>query len=94
MEANRARAHPYAGPIAIGDGDVLLRAFAEAQGLETKTDFRFPAKGKKGLQIDDVKPARLVSRTGRKLDSRGKTFEGIKQYVKRSQLRSKGSCLL
>ena len=39
----------YAGPIAIGDGDVLLRAFAEADGLEAKTDFRFPAKGKKGV---------------------------------------------
>ena len=55
------------------------RAFAEADGLETKNDFRFPAKGKKGIQIDDVKPAILVSRTGRKLDSRSKTFEGLKQ---------------
>ena len=31
------------------------------------------------MQIDEVKPARLVSRTGRKLDSRGTTFEGLKQ---------------
>jgi len=65
--------------IEIGDGDVLIRAFAEADGLETKREFRFPAKGKKGVQVDDVKPGRLVSRTGRKLDSRGKTFEGLKQ---------------
>ncbi len=69
----------YEGPIAIGDGEVLLRAFAEAEKLETKADFRFTAKGKKGVQIDEVKPGRLVSRTGRKLDSRGKTFEGLKQ---------------
>jgi hypothetical protein len=75
---------PYEGPIVIGEGDVLLRAFAETQGLETKTDFRFPPKGKKGIQIDDVKPARLVSRTGRKLDSRAKTFEGIKQAAEKS----------
>ena len=75
---------PYDGPIAIGDGEVLLRAFAEADGLEAKTEFRFPAKGKKGVQIDDVKPARLVSRTGRKLDSRGKTFEGLKQAAEKS----------
>lgn len=70
---------PYAGPVEIGDGDVLLRAFGSADGLEAKADFRFPARGKKGVQIDEVKPARLVSRTGRKLDSRGMTFEGLKQ---------------
>ena len=72
------------GPIDIGDGEVLLRAFAEADGLEAKADFRFPAKGKKGVQIDDVKPGRLVSRTGRKLDSRAKTFEGLKQAAEKS----------
>jgi hypothetical protein len=66
----------YEGPIPLGDGDVLLLAFAEAEGLENKADFRFPAKGKKGVQVDDVKPGRLVSATGRKLDSRSKTFEG------------------
>jgi hypothetical protein len=32
----------------------------------------------------DVKPGRLVSRTGRKLDSRTKTFEGLKQAGERS----------
>lgn len=69
----------YVGPIEISDGDVLLRAFASADGLEAKVDFRFSARGKKGVQIDDVKPARLVSRTGRKLDSRATTFEGLKQ---------------
>jgi hypothetical protein len=70
---------PYAEPVEIGDGDVLLRAFASAAGLETKVDFRFPTRGKKGVQIDDVKQARLVSRTGRKLDSRATTFEGLKE---------------
>lgn len=69
----------YEGPITIGDGEVLLRAFAEAEKIEAKADFRYPAKGKKGIQIDEVKPSRLVSRTGHKLDSRGKTFEGLKQ---------------
>lgn len=74
----------YEGPVTIGDGEILLRVFAEAQGLEAKSDFRFPAKGKKGVQIDDVQPARLVSRTGRKMDSRSKTFEGLKQAAERS----------
>ena len=74
----------YDGPVAIDDGDVLLRAFAEAEKLETKTEFKFAAKGKKGVQIEDIKPGRLVSRTGRKLDSRGKTFEGLKQAGEKS----------
>ncbi|MCG2770731.1 MAG: chitobiase/beta-hexosaminidase C-terminal domain-containing protein, partial [Desulfobacterales bacterium] len=75
---------PYESPIAIGDGEVLLRAFAEADGLEAKNEFRFPARGQQGVQVDDVLPGRLVSRTGRKLDSRGKTFEGIKQASEKS----------
>jgi hypothetical protein len=74
----------YEGPISVGDGEVLLRAFAEADGLEAKAEFRFQAKGKTGVQIDDVKPAHLVSRTGRKLDSRGKIFEGLKQAAEKS----------
>ncbi len=74
----------YEGAIAIGDGEVLLRAFAEEDRIEAKAEFRFAAKGKKGVQIDDVKPGRLVSRTGRKLDSRGKTFEGLKQATEKS----------
>jgi hypothetical protein len=69
----------YEAPIEIGDGDVLLRAFATAEGLESKEDFRFPAKGQKGVQLDETKPARLVSRSGHKLDSRAATFEGLKQ---------------
>lgn len=75
----------YSGPIPINDGDVLLRAFASAENLETKSDFRFSARGKKGIQIDEVKPGRLVSKgAGRKLDSRAKTFEGLKQATEKS----------
>jgi hypothetical protein len=70
---------PYDKSIPVADDEVLLRVFAEADGLEAKAEFRFPAKGKKGAQIDPVKPGRLMSRTGRKLDSRAKTFEGLKQ---------------
>lgn len=74
----------YDKPVEIGDGETLVRVFAEASGLEAKAEFRFPAKGKKGVQVDDVKPGRLVSRTGRKLDSRAKTFEGLKQAAEKS----------
>jgi hypothetical protein len=74
----------YAGPISVSDDEILIRAFADADKVEVKKDFRFPAKGKKGIEIDDVKPGRLVSRTGRKLDSRAKTFEAIKQAGEKS----------
>ncbi len=74
----------YESPIAIDDGDVLLRAFAEADNLEIKKDFKFPALGKKGIEVDPVKPGRLVSQTGRKLDSRAKTFEGLKEAANKS----------
>ena len=68
---------PYEGPIAIAEGEALLRAFASCDGLETKADFRFPAKGKKEVPIDETKPAVLVSRTGFKLDSRTATFAAL-----------------
>jgi hypothetical protein len=74
----------YDKPIAIGDGEVLVRVFSDASGLEAKAEFRYPAKGKKGVQVDEVKAGRLVSRTGRKLDSRAKTFEGLKQAAEKS----------
>jgi Protein of unknown function (DUF499)/Chitobiase/beta-hexosaminidase C-terminal domain len=75
---------PYTDAISIDDGDVLIRAFAEADSLEAKKDFRFPAKGDRGVQVDPVKPSRLVSQSGHKLDSRSKIFEGLKQAAEKS----------
>jgi hypothetical protein len=69
----------YDGPIPIGDSDVLLRAFASADGMEVKEDFKFPAKGKQAVQLVEAKPARLVSRTGLDFDSRATTFELLAQ---------------
>jgi hypothetical protein len=74
----------YDKPVEISDGDVLVRVFGEANGLEAKAEFRYPAKGKKGVQVDEVKSGLLVSRTGRRLDSRAKTFEGLKQAAEKS----------
>jgi hypothetical protein len=74
----------YDGPISLDSGEVLLRTFAECEGLEAKADFRFAAVGGDPVPIDPVKPGRIVSRTGRKLDSRAKTFEGLKQAAERS----------
>ena len=75
---------PYDAPVAIGDDEVLLRAFATSDGLETKEEFRFPTRGKKGVHIDETRPARLVSRSGHKLDSRTSTFEGLEQARERA----------
>jgi hypothetical protein len=75
----------YKDAIAIGDGEVIVRAFAEAEGIEAKADFRFPAKDSDGLPpIDPAKPAILLSRSGRKLDSRAKTFECLKLAAEKS----------
>ncbi len=73
-------------PIPIGDDEVLLRVFAEAEGLETKEDFRFPPRGKKGIQIDPIKPVELRPRRGGgiKLDSRAKTFEALSFAMEKS----------
>jgi Protein of unknown function (DUF499)/Fn3 associated len=69
--------HAYTEPVAIGDEAVLLRAFAEADGLEAKADFRFPAKGEKGPRIEPAKPARLSPKAPLKFDSRAQTFAGL-----------------
>ena len=37
---------PYTGPVAIGDDEVRLHAFATADGLEAKKPFHFPPAGK------------------------------------------------
>lgn len=68
----------YKEPFEIPDEGGLIRAFAEAEGLETKEDFRFPPKDRPGIQIDDSKPASIFQKTGViKMDSRQKTFEGL-----------------
>ncbi len=69
----------YKEPFEIGDGAVSVLVFAEAERLEVSSEFRFGAKGKKGLLLDEVKPAVLIHKSGRKFDSRAKTFEGLKQ---------------
>lgn len=73
---------PYEGPILIGDQETLLRVFAEADSLEAKEDFRFQAKGKKGVAVDPLKPGRLVYRTPRPIGSRTQIFDGLDEAEK------------
>lgn len=75
----------YVGAFEIPDSDVHIRVFAEAEGLETKEDFKFAAKGQKGIRIEDTKPAKLTSpRGGKRLDSRTKAFAGLKEAKEKS----------
>jgi Protein of unknown function (DUF499)/Fn3 associated len=68
----------YSSPIEIDDEEISLLVFAEAQGVEAKQEFKFPARGKKGPRIDDSKPASFVAKNSKQLDSRSKTFQGLK----------------
>lgn len=67
----------YKTPVSIGDGEVKILVFAEAEGLEAHKEFTFPAKGQKGPKIDDQKPARLSGTGQKSLDSRSKTYSGL-----------------
>ena len=75
----------YTEPIEIDDGEVLVNAFAEAEGLEAKKPFKFPARGKAEIQINPALPAVLQAKGApRSLDSRGKAFEGLREAKDRS----------
>ncbi len=67
----------YTGAVAIPADEVLMRVFAEAEGIEEKADFRFAKPGERGVRVDDTKPAQLSGRGAKKLDSREKTFAGL-----------------
>lgn len=54
----------YTGPIKIGDKDVRIWVFAEAEGIEARQEFSFAAKGSTGVTIDKIKPGRIVSQKG------------------------------
>ena len=76
---------PYSGAFEIGNGETRVLVFAEADKLEAKAEFRFPAKSEKGAVIDDAKPAVLVGPpTKKRLDSREKTFRGLTEAKAKS----------
>ncbi|QKK08601.1 MAG: DUF499 domain-containing protein [Planctomycetota bacterium] len=77
---------PYKEPIEIGPKEARVIAFAEAEGLETKELFQFPAKGETKVKIDPSKPARIQSARagGKKLDSRANTFTGLHEAKERN----------
>ncbi len=73
---------PYTGPFAIGDDEVRLLVFAEAEGLQAKEMFTFGPRGRKEVRIINDRPARLkADRTSFKLDSRAAVFEALKLAI-------------
>lgn len=67
----------YDQPIQLGDQETTVYVFAECEGLEEKRQFTFPASGSDEITIIPDKPAVLVSRIAKRLDSSAKTFEAI-----------------
>lgn len=73
---------PYTGPFAIGDDEVRLLVFAEAEGLQAKEMFTFGPRWRKEVLIINELPARLkADRTSFKLDSRAAVFEALKLAI-------------
>ncbi len=69
----------YSDLIEIDNDEVNVLVFAETEGVETKAEFKFTAIGHKGPFIEESKPASLVdAKGGKQLDSRTKTFQGLK----------------
>lgn len=68
----------YTEPFPIGDGEALVRAFACADDLEAKEDFRFGERGRRAPRLISDRPAQVVYRAQMaRLDSRAKTYEGL-----------------
>lgn len=80
----------YSDPIPIGPEKVEMLVFAECAGVEKKDRFSFPELGRTGPDIDDTKPATWIgARSGKKLDSTQKVFEGL-TVAKQSNVQFEG----
>lgn len=69
----------YKAPFDIGPKKLTVLAFAEADGIETKASFNFPAQGQTGPDIGDARPAVLTAAAGTKaIGNRALAFEVAK----------------
>lgn len=64
-------------PVEIGLTETKMLVYAEADGLEAKAEFSFPAKGEKGVKIKTDKPASVAANKFKRLDSNTKAFQGL-----------------
>jgi hypothetical protein len=75
--------HCMIGPWTLATARCCCALSRRRLAWRRKVEFRF-RQGQKGVQIDDVKPGRLCVAYRRRLDSRAKTYEGLKQAGERS----------
>lgn len=66
----------YTSPIAIGNDETTVYAFADCKGVETKYSFKFPAKGKDEVALIKDKPATLNAKTPKRLEN-AKVYDGL-----------------
>jgi len=78
----------YSGPFDIGDGEVSVLVFAEADGLEAKETFKFRAVGGGGGPvIDDAAPATFnAAGGGKRIGSREDAYT-VARFVKERGVR-------
>lgn len=72
----------YHSPIEIDDEEVNILVFAEVEGVESKAEFKFPERGKKGFTVKQDKPASINAKKAKQFDSRMKTFQGLNDAKK------------
>lgn len=68
---------PYAGPIALGHEAARVLVFAEADGLEAREEFQFPAAGVKEPSIRYHDPAVLQAPSRKQIGSRQAAFAAV-----------------
>jgi hypothetical protein len=66
----------YSSAIQLDNAETKLYVFAEAEGIEEKNVFTFPAKGK-DVVIDPAKRAIIKAGAPKKFDSSSRTHEGL-----------------
>jgi len=67
----------YTGPISIGDAECRIFVFAEAEGLEKKALFTFPARNQKKVAIIPEKKATIQTPKPKKIDNTVKIWDGL-----------------
>lgn len=88
--SNPKDGQPYTAPFEIGSEASRLLVYAKS-GEATKTaDFQIPHSGDKTVQIDDTKPARLISGKRLPLDTTERVFMVINRFKDQANTRFKG----
>lgn len=86
--SNPAEGERYDGPFEIGPEKQMLLVHAEAGEATARETFTIPTKGDKRVQLDERKPAKLMSRTT--LDATDKSYAVINHFKGDTETRFRG----